>query len=207
MDASPRRQVDQGTFSELTIAALTQGMTALLQGRQSPTSSVRISSSHASVRAPSNAGSRLSAASYQRTADWVRASSEALRDSVKSHSQPKSVMNVHSHSKVAGIKKKSVVINDEDSDASSGSSHVTSVSHKAKDSRSEVSVEFSKACSMVAKATSEVSTSVERVAPVVKTRKQVSPGACSSDIKLRAYTGNGYIEQYLEQFRHEAAAN
>ena len=220
MDASPRQQADLGISSELLsqlaqsqsriadgIAALTQGMTALLQGRQSPTSSIRIGSSHASIRAASQAGSQLSAASYQRTADWVRASSEALSDSVKSQSQPKSVMNVQSHSKVAGIKKKSVVINDEDSDASSGSSHVTSVSHKAKDSRSEVSVESSKACSLIAKATSDVSIGMESATPVAKAKKQVSPGACSSDIKLKAYTGDGYVEQYLEQFRHVAAAN
>ena len=74
---------------------------------------------------------------------------------------------------------------------------MTSVSHKAKDSRSEVSVESSKACSMVAKATNDVSTGMENATPVAKAKKQVSPGACSSDIKLKAYTGDGYVEQYL----------
>ena len=111
-----------------------------------------------------------------------------------------------SHNKVTGIKNKSVIINDKDCDDSSGSSHVTSVSHMAKDSRSEVSVESSKACSKVTKVTSDVSTGVGAT-PVAKARKQVSPGACSNDIKLKAYTGDGYVEQYLEQFCHVAAAN
>ena len=113
MDASPRQQADVGISSEFfnqlmqsqsriadDIAALTQGMTALLQGRQSPTSSVCTGPSHLSVRASSKAGSQLSVASYQRTADWVRASSDALSNSVKSQSQPKSIVNVKSHSKV-----------------------------------------------------------------------------------------------------------
>ena len=148
MDASPRRQADQGISSDVLnqlvqfqsriaddIAALTQGMTAQLQGRQSTNSSVRAGSSRVSVRASSKAGSQLSAASYQQTADWVRASSDALSNSVKSQSQTKSVIKVKSHNNVTEIKK-SVIIDEEDSDDSSGSSHVTSVSHMTWGSKS-----------------------------------------------------------------------
>ena len=73
-------------------------------------------------------------------------------------------------------------------DDSSGSSHVTSVSHLARGSWSEVSVESSKAHSKVTKATSDVSVGVKSATPVAKAKKHVSPGACSSDIKLKAYT-------------------
>ena len=108
---------------------------------------------------------------------------------------------------MAKIKKKSVIISDKDSDDSSGSSQVTSVSYMARDSRYEASMESSKAHSKVTKATSDVSTGRENATPVAKAKKQVSQGACSSDIKLKAYTGDWYVEQYLEQFRHVAAAN
>ena len=186
MDASPRQQADLVIYSEFFnqlvqsqsriaegIAALTQGMTALLQGRQSPPLSVRTGPSHLSVRASSKARSQLSVVSYQRTADWVRASSSAFSDSVKSQSQPKSTINVKSHCKVAGIKKNSVVINDENFDDSSGSLHVTSVSHMARDPRFEVSVESSKAHSKVTKATSDASTEAEKTKPVAKAKEQV----------------------------------
>ena len=215
--ASPRQQEDLRISGEAlnqflqaqsriadSIAALTQGMTVLLQARQSPTSSVHLGSSHVSVRAPSKAGSHMSAASYQRTADWVKATSDALSDSI-SQIQPKPASKVKSPSRGSAAKK-SVVIDEQDSDSSSSSSHVTSISHMARDTRSGVSVDTNQAYGKVNLATSDESTVAEKPVPAINATKPVSV-AGFNDIKLKAYTGDGYVEQYLEQFRHVAAAN
>lgn len=156
------------------------------------------------VCAPSKVGSHLSAASYQRTADYVKASSDALSDNVKSLDRSKIAKNVKSHNKVSEIKRKSIVINDEDSENSSGSSHVTSVSHMARDSRSEVLVRSSHGHSKVTKATTDKTTDAVCTMLDIKMKKQASPGACSNDIKLKAYTGDGYVKHYLERFRYIA---
>ena len=71
---------------------------------------------------------------YQRTAAWEKASSDALSDSMKSKTRYNIASNVKYHSKVSENKRKSVVMNNENSDYSSGSSPVSAVSHKARDS-------------------------------------------------------------------------
>ena len=54
-----------------------------------------------------------------------------------------------------------------------------------------MSVESSHAHNKVTKTTSDVITGEESTVPVIKVKKQVSLGACSSNSKLNAYTGDG----------------